>query len=483
MFSATAAMSFQPGPAGGVEIALDTNTAGNSATAVGDSESCLSVNLGDTFDVDMVIRNVQPFDVDGFLTGLGGFSYNLHFDPNVVNVTAVQNSIMINALAPFERIAANYVPNGPPNRLPATTGNMRVDFLDSSLEYETGDGVLSRLTLQAVGAGTTTLIANSDLEEEPSPGIWAGGGFPYSVSSMQNAVINVGSACDAASIPTPFDPEDAWVPNYYGVTATPTAKPEPTPTPTLGPSDVDEGDTKVSVDAISTANTATTVAQIDGCASADIGETFTVDIVIEDVENLLGWEAPVSFNPAILKIVDHNVKLFLAANSGSQVFDASNQTPNTTGFYRSGAVDQADPAALDSGDGVLIRLTMEAIAEGTSAVSISPVDLNQDGEAETGVLLKNGDNQAIGGPIFRGPIRDAEIRVGTECSGGGRVVPTGAPSSDGGNDGGGSPESNGDDDSSNTWILIAVGAVVAFLAVGGAAALLMRRRKGGGTPA
>ncbi|MEK7248263.1 MAG: hypothetical protein AAB092_07295, partial [Chloroflexota bacterium] len=168
------------------------------------------------------------------------------------------------------------------------------------------------------------------------------------------------------------------------------------------------------------------------------------------------------------------------ANSGSQVFDASNQTPNTTGFYRTGAVDQADPPALDSGDGVLIRLTMEAIAEGTSAVSISPVDLNQDGQAETGVLLKNGDNQAIGGTIFRGPIRDAEIRVGTECTGGGRVVPTSAPN--GGNGGGGDPESNGDDDSSNTWILIAVGAVVAFLAVGGAAALLMRRRKGGGTP-
>lgn len=479
MFSATTALSFQVQAK--VQVGIDVNTSGNSATTVGSEEACLSVNVGDTFDIDVWIRGVQQVQLtpDFIALGLGGYSYNFHFDPNMVQVTKAQNNFMTQASAPFERIAANYVPNADANPLPATTGNTRIDFFDFSEAYETGDGVLSRLTLQAVGAGTTTLRLDSELEGEPSPAVWMEGGFPYTISQLQDAVINVGTPCDAASIPTPFDPKDTWAENY-GLTTTPTPTPgPPTPTPTLGPSDVPEGDTKVSVDAISTANSATVVAQIDDCASADIGEKFSVDIVIEDVENLLGWEAPVSYDPAILKIVDRNVKLFQAANSGSQVFDASNQTPNTTGFYRAASVDQADPAALDSGDGVLIRLTMEAIGKGTSKVSISPVDLNQDGQAETGVLLKNGETQAIGGPIFRGPTRDAEIRVGTECSGSGRVVPTSAPSSNGDN---GIVEPDGND-SSDTWILVAAGAVVAVLAVGGAAALLIRRRKGGGTPA
>jgi hypothetical protein len=135
-------------------------------------------------------------------------------------------------------------------------------------------------------------------------------------------------------------------------------------------------------------------------------------------------------------------------------------------------VDQADPPTPDSGSGILIRLTMQAVAAGQSEISISAVDQNSDGQPDTGVLLKNVDNLAIGGPIFRGPTNNAEIRVGSECQDGGTVVETAGPTAPG-------ETGNGDDDSSNTWIFIVIGAVVAVAAAGTGAALLLRRRAGG----
>lgn len=482
IFSATTALSFQvlPEPAD-VSVAIDMKTAGNSATALGVEDGCISVNTGDTFDIDVNVKDVPPVQPDffgpgGFAYGLAGYGYNLNFDPNVVHVVGAANNFKVDASAPFEFIIANYEIGADPAPLPATTGNMRVDFLDIGEIYEDGDGVLSRLTLEAVGAGTTTLHLDNDQEGQPAPIIFMAGGFPYGVAEMHDGIVNVGTPCDAASEPAPFDPEDSYA-LAYGLTHTPTPTPgPPTPTPTLGPSDVDEGDAKVSIDAITTGNTANSVDEIDDCASADVGDTFLVDIVIEAVEDFLGWEALVTYDPKVLKIVDHDVKLFLASASGSQVFDASNQTPNTTGFYRAGAVDQADPAAPDEGDGVLLRLTMEAVEGGTSKVSVSPADLNGDGQTDTGLLLKNTNNLAIGGAIFRGPTRDAEIRVGAECSDGGRVVATSAPSSD-------NPGEASDNGGSDTWMLIVAGVAVAVVAVGAGAALLMRRRKGGGTPA
>lgn len=469
MFSATTALSFQQ--AASVGVGIDTDITGNEPNSLGPQDSCNSLNVGETLQVDVVIKGVPPVTEDLQFLGIAGWGYNLHYDPAVINVTAAENNMMLNANAPFEFVMANYTQGGGANPLPATSGNMRIDFADISEDYEDGDGVLSRLTLTAVGPGTTTLRLDSEVDSEPAPSIYQVAGTPYGISELQDAVVIVGSDCDGVPVPTPFDPADTYLEKEGLITPAPTPTGEPTPTPTLGENDIPEGDAEVSVDVIVSGNSATDVGEVDDCASAQLNQTFLVDVVVQDVDELLAWEAPVTYDPTVLRIVGHDVTQFLAGNSGSQVFDASNQTPNTTGFYRAGAVDQADPPTPDSGSGILIRLTMQAIAEGNSEVSISAVDQNSDGQPDTGVLLKNIDNLAIGGPIFRGPTNNAEIRVGSECEDGGAVVETAGPTSPG--------EAGDGDDSSNAWIFVVIGAVVAVAAAGTGAALLLRRRGGG----
>jgi hypothetical protein len=473
MISATTALSFQA-VAASVQVGIDTNVGGNTASSLGPQDSCAAMNVGDTMDIDVWVKGIPPVTADLRSFGLAGFGYNITFDPAVLNIVSAQNNMMINALAPFEHIIANYSFNADPNPLPATTGNLRIDYADISEDYEHGDGVLSRLTVKAIGPGTSNLHLDSQIDFEPAPSVWMSGGLPYGISQQTDAVIVVGGSCDSVPVPTPYDPPDTWLESYGVITPSPTVPPVPTPTPTLGPDDVPEGDARVSVDVITRGNGPTSLGEINDCASARVGQVFPVDIVVQDVEDLLAWEAPITYNPSVLKITGRDVKQFLGGDEGSQVFDASQQTPNQSGFYRAGAVDQADPPAPDSGSGVLIRLTMQAIAEGRSEISVSAVDQNEDGTPDTGVLLKNADNQAIGGPLFRGPIKNAEVLVGSECADGGKVEETAAPTSPGG--------VVNEDNGSDTWVYIAIGAAVALAAAGAGALLLLRRRSAGAGP-
>jgi hypothetical protein len=231
------------------------------------------------------------------------------------------------------------------------------------------------------------------------------------------------------------------------------------------------GNAELAVDVVTTGNQAAEVGTIEDCASATNGQAFFVDVVVEGVEDLLAWELPVSYNPDVLKVTGRDVKLFQAANSGSEVFDASNQTPNETGTYIAAAFDSADPASPDSGDGVLLRLTMTAVGDGTSPVSIDPVDIDGDGGPDRGILLRNADNAIIGDntddTFFDGPHAVAEIRVGSACPGGEEVVSAGPQT--------GTSET---DDGNDSWVLVAVGAAaVAVLAAAAAGLLLIRRRR------
>src|SRR3990170_729077 len=61
-------------------VAIDTNIAGNSATAVGTIDPCRRVNVGAVFDVDVVMLNVHD---------LGGFAFDFRYSGSIVHVTAV----------------------------------------------------------------------------------------------------------------------------------------------------------------------------------------------------------------------------------------------------------------------------------------------------------------------------------------------------------------------------------------------------------
>jgi len=166
-------------------------------------------------------------------------------------------------------------------------------------------------------------------------------------------------------------------------------------------------------------NTATSLESIDSCISVSRGNTFQVDVFVADVVDLSAWEILFRYDPAVVKLVDRDVQMFLAASPGSEVFDPSETLPDGGGLYRLAAIDLAIPHSPDSGSGVLGRLTLQAMASGVSPAEIARIDDDGNGTIDAGPLLTDADGTAIAPSdprgFFAGPIANAAIAVDISC--------------------------------------------------------------------
>ncbi len=176
-----------------VTVAIDTDTTGNTATSLGDAQACNSISVGQSLDIDVVVDTIPPWsDLNGDGTpdlndtgGLQAFQFMLLYDPQVVEVTAVNNEMLI---------AANgVVPIDLGDTLPDRDGRFELGFADLGFTTpEDGAGVLSRISLTAVGVGQSNL----DLSETAVVDM-GNDGYPLTV---RNAAVSVGQPC------TPPDP-------------------------------------------------------------------------------------------------------------------------------------------------------------------------------------------------------------------------------------------------------------------------------------
>jgi hypothetical protein len=229
-----------------ISTGLDVVTTGNTATSLGPLETCREVGAGEAFDVDMFVLDVPP-PADG-KGGVMGFSYNLLFDPSVLEVTAIDDNFLTQAggdTTEFESIDADYVQGENPDEdpLPGTTGDVRVDYFDfgdAPDSIESGSGVLSRITLHAVGTGLSGLqLVDEPFDaDEPmiisSAALEESGQGRYPIASVQNAIIAVADSCapqpsvtPVTSTPTPTPVDGTITPS-----ASPTEEPTDTPEPT-----------------------------------------------------------------------------------------------------------------------------------------------------------------------------------------------------------------------------------------------------------
>jgi hypothetical protein len=180
-----------------------------------------------------------------------------------------------------------------------------------------------------------------------------------------------------------------------------------------------QGSVSLAVDADPSGNTATTLSTIDRCVSVRTGDTFSIDFVIRDVTQLIGFNADLVYDPSILTVVDRDMDYFLAANEGSNVFDASAVPPGDPGVYDFGAADIADPPVPDSGSGVLARLTLQAVGPGVSPAATPRLDLNGDTTVDAGPILSDVAGQHIddedGDGYFEGRASDAWVAVDSPC--------------------------------------------------------------------
>lgn len=124
------------------------------------------------------------------------------------------------------------------------------------------------------------------------------------------------------------------------------------------------------VDVNTAGNTATSLGSIDTSRTVACGDTFEVDIYINDVTNLWVWTLSLAYNSDVLFVTNREVHMFLESSPGSAVDDISYGDRALGGGYDLGARDDAEPAAPDSGSGVLVRLTLLARGEGSSSLSL-----------------------------------------------------------------------------------------------------------------
>ena len=162
----------------------------------------------------------------------------------------------------------------------------------------------------------------------------------------------------------------------------------------------------VAIDADPTGNTATALGPIDGCVSVASGQSFDVDIVVMDVQNLFGLDTTLTYNGSAVNVLNENAQYFLAANPASRVVDLSETSfPDSDGSYALGIGDLG--TGVNSGSGVLARLTLKALAPGSSIISLTNLKVRD----ANGVYLGDAD----GDEFFDAPLPEAEIAVDQPC--------------------------------------------------------------------
>lgn len=253
--------------------------------------------------------------------------------------------------------------------------------------------------------------------------------------------------------------------------------------------------TAIGIDADPTGNEAALLGEIDPCVSVAAGQTFDVDIVVTDVVALVAWQATLHYDPSVVTVAAANVELFLAGAEPGRTLNLSDSTPDADGSYMFGVLDATSGGQGHTGSGLLARVTLQAMAAGTSFLTLDEIIFGD--PTSTAIGDVNGDD------MFDGTVGHAQVWVDEACPStlptpipspsptsvptvGPTVTPpseatptpppatgeptepiTPGPASEGGNNGGGF-----------SWAIVAgatAGAVVVGLALGFAGGRLLRR--------
>jgi hypothetical protein len=270
----------------------------------------------------------------------------------------------------------------------------------------------------------------------------------------------------------------------------------------------------VGIDMDTSGNDDSTVGAIDECAEiAGVGDTITIDVVITGVPDsvrIQGYQTDIDYDPSILKVVEvidvdeagstppNNVTMISRINSVAGpgfIPLTEGPLPDEDGSFTVAAADgTAQPAPPDnheSGEGVLARITFEAVGEGVSNLLIGGPDGGQDGIPD--LIILGGKDLFLANAVLVTSGFNGAVGVGTECvppppaelpdMPGALPIDGSAPDGAGATDDDGAGElpgvggEPGDDSlSAGAWIGIVLG-ILAALAAGGAGGYYYGRRR------
>ena len=155
-----------------------------------------------------------------------------------------------------------------------------------------------------------------------------------------------------------------------------------------------------------------------GCAEIGVGNEIEVSLRITDVEELKVWEATITHDFDIVRILEHDLHLFLA-QGGGQLIDASEPLPDNNGRHLL-AIGQAQGAVPVSGSGILATIKFEAVGAGVSIIDIPQNDFDGNGTVDEGAVLTQNGGAKIGDVngdnFFDGPVQSALIAVNASCA-------------------------------------------------------------------
>jgi PKD repeat protein len=107
--------------------------------------------------------------------------------------------------------------------------------------------------------------------------------------------------------------------------------------------------------------------------TVDLGDTFTVDVLVEGAESLAAYEFNMNFNPSVVEVRGVQDGPFLSS-TGRSVPTQTTRISNTVGMLYFGAfsVGADDPP---SDDGKLCTITLDAVGLGSSELDLHTVNL------------------------------------------------------------------------------------------------------------
>lgn len=147
----------------------------------------------------------------------------------------------------------------------------------------------------------------------------------------------------------------------------------------------------VGVDADPTGNSATSLGVIDDCKEVAEGQSFDIDIYVEDVSDLAGFAFGLTYEPSILTVTARDSGFFL----GPGGLELGDLLPDRDGNWYYGYA-----GSTGSGSGVLMRVTLETLATGISPLLLQDVQMSD----------------PIGMPFQADYTVGAFIAVGESCS-------------------------------------------------------------------
>jgi hypothetical protein len=193
-------------------VGIDVDTAGNTATSLGEINDCVSVVTGQTFDIDIFVTDV----VDLF-----GWDAVFTYDGSIVHLVNVDAQL-------FQASnAGSQVVNFSSGSLPDTDGSYTLGVGElGTASADSGSGVLVRLTLEAAGAGTSRAsLTGLKLREMQGNYIGDANGDRLFDGTLLEAAIGVDGSC---LLPVSTSPTAATTPSPA---RTPAASPGSTRTP------------------------------------------------------------------------------------------------------------------------------------------------------------------------------------------------------------------------------------------------------------